>query len=139
MILSGIYAWNIIVLGFFFFGWLFIFKMLTLKSPIMMIGQCSRVYWIIVWRLFKNVKLEHEWALYTHTIYIVFRVLVLKVVTIYYEPSLIIVLKESKCMCHTYIIINPWPSLGHSQVVGWLCMSGWLLQCHWILGNKPSC
>jgi hypothetical protein len=46
--------------------------------------------------------------LYTHIqYYITFRVLVLKVVAIYFEPSLVIVLKESKCMCMSYIIINP--------------------------------
>jgi hypothetical protein len=49
--------------------------------------------------------------LYTHIQYqyIYICVLILKVV-IYYKPSLIIVLKESKCMCMSYIIINPWPS-----------------------------
>ncbi len=39
--------------------------------------------------------------LYIDTQYFFFHVLVLKVVTIYFTPSLIIVLKESKCMCHT--------------------------------------
>jgi hypothetical protein len=39
-----------------------------------------------------------------------FHVLILKFVVIYYEPSLVIVLKECKCMCMSYIIINPWPS-----------------------------
>jgi hypothetical protein len=39
----------------------------------MMIRQCSRNYWIIVWRLFRNIKIEHEWGLYTHTIYIYFK------------------------------------------------------------------
>jgi hypothetical protein len=76
----------------------------------MMIGQCSENYWIIVWRLFENVKIEHEWILYTCTICIVFHVSTLKVATIYFEPSLVIVLKEYKCMCMSYIIINPWPS-----------------------------
>jgi hypothetical protein len=76
----------------------------------MMLGQWLGDCWIIVWRLFRNVEIEHEWALYTHTIYIVFHVLVLKVIVIYYEPSLIIVLKEFKCMCMSYIIINRWPS-----------------------------
>jgi hypothetical protein len=56
------------------------------------------------------VEIEHEWALYTHTMFIVFCVLVLKIVIIYSEPSLVIVFKESKCMCMSYIIINPWPS-----------------------------
>jgi hypothetical protein len=28
----------------------------------------------------------------------------------YSKPSLVVVLKESKCMCMPYIIINPWPS-----------------------------
>jgi len=76
----------------------------------MIIGQCSRNCWIIVWQLFKNVKIEHEWTLYTYTICIFFHVLILKVVAIYFKPSLTIVLKESKCMCMSYIIINPWPS-----------------------------
>jgi hypothetical protein len=61
----------------------------------MMIGQNSKDCWIIVWRLFKNVEIEHEWDLYTHTIYIVFHVLILKVDAIYFEPSLVIVLKET--------------------------------------------
>jgi len=52
----------------------------------MMIGQHLRDFWIIVWKLFKNVEIEHEWTLYTHTIYIVFCVLVLKVVVIYSKP-----------------------------------------------------
>jgi len=68
-------------------------------------GDC----WIIVWRLFRNVEIEHEWTLYTHTICIVFHVLTLKVVAIYYEASFVIILKEYKCMCMSYIIINPWP------------------------------
>jgi hypothetical protein len=75
----------------------------------MMIGQCLRYCWIIVWKLFRNGEIEHEWTLYTHTICIAFSVLILKVV-IYFEPSLVIVLKESKCMCMSCIIINPWPS-----------------------------
>jgi hypothetical protein len=108
VILIGIYLWNIIV--FFFFGWLLSFRMSTLNSPIMMIRQFSRDYWIIVWRLFKNVKIEHEWTLYTHTICIVFHVLILKVDVIYYEPSLVTILKESRCMCMSYIIINLWSS-----------------------------
>jgi hypothetical protein len=96
------YNWNLSMKynsSCLFFGWLLSFRMSTLKSPIMMIGQCSRDSWIIVWRLFRNVEIEHEWALYTHTIYIVFRVLILKIDAIYYEPSPIIILKESKCMC----------------------------------------
>jgi hypothetical protein len=39
-----------------------------------------------------------------------FRVLILKVDVIYYELSLVIVLKESKCMCMSYIFINLCPS-----------------------------
>jgi hypothetical protein len=35
-----------------------------------------------------------------------FRVLILKINVIYFELSLVIVLKESKCMCMSYIIIN---------------------------------
>ncbi len=94
----------------FFFSWLLFFRMWALKFPIMMIGQCSRDSWIIVWRLFRNVKIEHKWALHTHIILFYFIVLVLKIVVIYSEPSLVIVLKEYKCMCMSYIIINPWPS-----------------------------
>jgi hypothetical protein len=52
----------------------------------MMIGQCSWDCSIIVWILFSNVQIEHEWVLYTHTIYIAFHVLVLKVAAIYFEP-----------------------------------------------------
>jgi len=77
---------------FFFLAWLLSFRISTLKSPIMMIGQCLGYCWIIVWRLFKNIKIEHEWILYTHIICIVFRVLILKI-AIYFEPSLVIVLK----------------------------------------------
>jgi hypothetical protein len=44
--------------------------------------------------------------LYTHTICISFRVLTLKVV-MYFEPSLV-GLNKLKCMCISYIIINPW-------------------------------
>jgi hypothetical protein len=84
--------------------------MSTSKSPKMMIKQCSRKCWIIVWRLFRNVKTEHEWALYINTLCIAFHVLILKIVTIYFEPSLVIVLKESKCTCMSYIIINSWSS-----------------------------
>jgi hypothetical protein len=42
---------------------------------------------------------------YTHKIRIDFHVLILKVVTIFFEPSLVIILKEFKCMCMSYIII----------------------------------
>jgi hypothetical protein len=95
---------------YFIFPRLLSFRMSTLKSPIMMIGQCLGDCWIIIWRFFRVVKIEHGWVLYTHTICIVFHVLRLKVNTIYFEPSLVIVLKESKCMCMSHIIINPWPS-----------------------------
>ncbi len=44
-----------------FFTWLFFSKML--------IGQCYGKCWIIFWKLFKNVEVEHEWTLYTCTIY----------------------------------------------------------------------
>jgi hypothetical protein len=36
-----------------------------------------------------------------------FGVLILKVVVIFYEPSLVIILKKIKCMCMSYIVINP--------------------------------
>jgi hypothetical protein len=83
-----------------------------------MIGQCLGDYWIIVSRLFRNVEIEHEWTLYTHTIYIDFCVLILKVASIYSKPSLVIILKEFKFMCMSYIIINPWPS---SNMEWWNC------------------
>jgi hypothetical protein len=55
---------------------------------------------------------------YTQTICIIFCVLILKVVTIYYEPSLVIILKEFKCICMSYIITNDAPphSLKDSNV-----------------------
>jgi hypothetical protein len=56
--------------------------MSTLKSPIMLIGQCLRECWIIIWSLFKNEKIKHEGTLYTHTICISFCVLILKVFAI---------------------------------------------------------
>jgi hypothetical protein len=90
----------------FTFAWLLSFKMLTLKFPIMMIGQCLGNRWI--WRLFRNVEIEHEWALYTHTICTDFHECT-NCCYIFWI-SLIIVLKKSKCMCMSYIIINPWPS-----------------------------
>jgi hypothetical protein len=71
-----------------------------------MFGRC----WIIIWSVLKNVETEDEWALYTHTICFFFCVLILKVVAIFYEPSLVIILKKFKCMCMSYIIINPWLS-----------------------------
>jgi len=52
----------------------------------MMIRQYSGECWIIVWSLFRIVEIEHEWTLYMHIIYIVFHVLILKVVVIYFEP-----------------------------------------------------
>jgi hypothetical protein len=89
--------------SYLFFAWLLSFRMSTLKSPIMMIGQCLRECWIIVWKWFRIVKTQLECALYTHIICIFY-------VTIYSKPSLVIVLKKFKCMCMSYIIINPWPS-----------------------------
>jgi len=108
MILIGIYLRNVIVFVYFLVG--YCLSESTLKYPIMMIGQCSKDCWIIVWKLCRILEIEHEWVLYTHIIYIDFHVLVLKVDAIYSEPSLGFVLKESKCMCMSYIIINPWPS-----------------------------
>jgi len=55
---------------FFLGGWLLSFIISTLKSPIMIIRQCLEDCWIIVWRLFRNVEIEHEWTPCTHTIYI---------------------------------------------------------------------
>ncbi len=86
--------------SWFFFVWLLSFKMSTLKSPIMMIGQCSGECWIKVWKLFRNVKNEHEWASYTHTICIIFHVLILKVGIICSEPSLVIVLSSTTSLLH---------------------------------------
>jgi hypothetical protein len=48
--------------------------------------------------------------LYTYIQYVFFNILILKVVAIYFEPSLVIVVKGFKCMCMSYIIINLWPS-----------------------------
>jgi hypothetical protein len=48
-------------------------------------------------KIFRNVKLNMN-ELYTQIQYVFFHVLVLKVV-MYYELPLVIVLKESKCMC----------------------------------------
>jgi hypothetical protein len=47
--------------------------------------------------------------IHTYNMYF-FHVLILKVTTIYSEPSLVIIFKEFKCMCVSYIIINPWSS-----------------------------
>jgi hypothetical protein len=55
----------------------------------------------IIWIMFQNFKIETLTRIY---IYIVCCVLVLKVDVIYSEPSLVIVLKEYKCMCMSYII-----------------------------------
>jgi len=46
--------------------------------------------------------------IHTYNMYF-FPVLILKVATIYFEPLLINVLKESKGISMSYIIINPWP------------------------------
>ncbi len=73
----------------------------------MLIGQFYEGCWIIVWRSFKNIETEHEWILCTHTICISFHVLTLKVVVMYFEPSLV-GLNKLKCMCMSYIIINLW-------------------------------
>jgi hypothetical protein len=55
-----------------------------------------------------NVKVEHEMSfIHTYNLCITFHVLILKVVIIYFEPPLVILLKEFKCMCMSYIIINP--------------------------------
>jgi hypothetical protein len=69
----------------------------------MMIKQYLGECWIIVWSLSRIVEIEHEWTLYMHIICIVFHVLILKVVAIYFEPSLlVIVLKNlSACVSHT--------------------------------------
>jgi hypothetical protein len=39
-----------------------------------------------------------------------FHVLILKVIVTYFEPSLIIIFRESNYMFMSYMIINPWPS-----------------------------
>jgi hypothetical protein len=97
MIIISIYPWNLIV---FFFAWLFFSKMSTLKPPKIMIAQSLKECWFIIQRLFKNVKIKQKWTLYTHMICFSFLVLILKVV----------VLKNSKRICMSYIIINPWLS-----------------------------
>jgi len=51
----------------------------------MMIGQSLGECWIIIWSLFRNAKIKHEWTLYTHIICISFCVLILKVATIFFE------------------------------------------------------
>jgi hypothetical protein len=105
VILIGIYPWNII---FFLVG--FFLKNVNIKISHNNDWTMFRRFLNYSLKMFMNVEIEHEWTLYTHTICIAFHVLVLKVVIIYYEPSLIIVLKEFKCMRMSYIIINPWPS-----------------------------
>jgi hypothetical protein len=110
VILIGIYPWNIIV---FFLAWLLSFKMSTLKSSIMMIKQHLGDYWIIVWKLFKIVEIEHEWTLYTHTICIAFCVLILKFATIYFKPSLIIVLK---IFYVATLALGSWPRQGVARL-----------------------
>ncbi len=100
--LIGIYPWNLIIPIYFLFGY-YLFKCQDKNLPILMIKQCSGECWIIVWKLFRNVKIEHEWALYTHTICFSFWFINIK--NCYYTfwtKSLVIVLKEFKCMCcHT--------------------------------------
>jgi hypothetical protein len=68
----------------FFLHDYFFKDMSTLTYPKPMIGECSSECLIIFWRLFKNVNPKHEWIIYTHTICVVFCVLVLKVVTMYH-------------------------------------------------------
>ncbi len=84
MILIKIYPWNIIV---FFF--------------------CLDIIFLNV-----NIKIFHndDWTVNELYNMYFFRVLILKVVAIYFQPSLVIILKEYKCMCMSYIIINSWPS-----------------------------
>ncbi len=53
----------------FFFAWLLSFKMTTLKSLIIMNGQCLGDCWIIFRRLFRNVKIDVN-ELYTHIQYV---------------------------------------------------------------------
>jgi hypothetical protein len=102
-----IYLFIIIII---ILAWLLSSRMSTLKSPNIMIGQCFSDYSIIFWIFLRNVQIEHEWTLYTHTIYIFFCVLILKFIVMYYEPLLVVTLKESKCMCMSYVINNPWSS-----------------------------
>jgi hypothetical protein len=82
----------------------------TLKYLNIMIRQCFSDCSIIFWIFLRNVKIENEWTLYTHTICIVFHVLILKVITMCSELLLVVTFKKSKCMCVSYIIINLWPS-----------------------------
>ncbi len=106
MILTLTYPWNLNN-PCLFFPWLLFFRMSTLKSPIMMIGQCSKKCWIIIWSLFSR---NWTWMNFMHTYNMYFFCVLILNDVIYYEPSLVIVLKESKCMYMSYIIINPWPS-----------------------------
>jgi hypothetical protein len=73
----------------------------TLKSSKMMVRQCFGQCWIIFWTIFNNVNTKHTCIAYC--------VLILKVI-MYFEPLVVVVLKESKFICMSYIIINPWPS-----------------------------
>jgi len=76
--------------------------MSTLKPPKIMIGQSLKECWFMIQRLFKNVKIKQKWTLYTHMICFSFLVSILKVVAMYYEPSLVVVLKNpSVYVCHT--------------------------------------
>jgi len=95
----------------------------------------SCYFWLIIFFLNLNIKISHndDWTMFgrslnynlkiveecgnwtwmtsihTYNMYF-FCVLILKFVAIYNKLSQIIVLKESNCMCMSYIIINPWPS-----------------------------
>jgi hypothetical protein len=61
VLLIWIYPWNLI--AFIFFAWLLYYKMLALQSPKMVIEQCFKECWIIVWILLKNIKTKCEWNL----------------------------------------------------------------------------
>jgi hypothetical protein len=107
MILIWIYPWNYY---YYYYCMIFFSKMSTLKPPKIMIRQSLKECWFIIQRFFLNVKIKQKWTLYTHMICLYFLVSILKVVDMYYEPSLIVMLKNSECICMSYIIINPWLS-----------------------------
>jgi hypothetical protein len=72
-----------------------------------MIRECLKDYWIIVWKLFMNLK-NWTWMNFIHKYYMYCScVLILTVAVIYYEPSIIMILKKSKCcVCHTSSLTN---------------------------------
>ncbi len=103
MILIWIYPWNLIVLVYFFHGGCFFIVNIKIS--------CYDDYTMFKKTLNYNLKLAYKkrtWmsSIHTNNMYF-FHVLILKIFVIYSKPSLIIVLRKSKCMCMSYNIINP--------------------------------